>query len=222
MLYTFLRDSLRFFAQNWLPLTLISVGLGIVFESLVAVVQQPYTDDQFPVEAYIIQWLGGVWTSAALILYVSEALGERYLSPRNAITGALPWLLPLAAVQFLSGLAIGLGMLLLIVPGIYFAVRLALSGFYLILDRQPIIEALRQSWIQSSGYGWTLFGGYALIYGALILGMQALAVLLGIGTESYSLGNAVLGVLFKPVSALALVFGFRVFTDAQNSRKART
>lgn len=219
MLYTFLTDSLQFFRQHLVPLILISAGLGIATEALVLVLLPFASGSGFPWPVYLVQWIGGVWTSAAVILYLSEALAGRYLAPGKAITGAIPWLLPLAGVQALSGLAIAAG-LILIVPGVYFAVKLALAGFYLLLDRQPVFEALRQAWRGSTGYGWTIFGGYALIYGVMLLGVQMLAVALGVSAESYGVVDSAISVLFKPVGALALVFGFRVFTEIRKPTAA--
>lgn len=221
MLYTFLRDSLRFFLQHLVPLCIITVGLGVLFEGLMLVLMPMYNTQQFPWALYLLQWIGGVWTAAAVILYASAALDKRELSPTAAISGGLYWVLPLAGVQALSSIAIFSGLMLFIIPGIYFAVRFALAGFYLMLDRQPIIESLRQAWVQSTGYGWTILGGYALIYGVLFLGVQLVSVLVGVGIENYGFANALIALVFKPINALALVFGFRVFTDARNTQKGQ-
>jgi uncharacterized membrane protein len=52
---------------------------------------------------------------------------------------------------------IGLGIVMLIVPGIIFACRLAFVP-YLVIDRQmDVMEALRVSWDMTRGYGWQIF-----------------------------------------------------------------
>lgn len=218
MLYTFLRDTMRFFGNHWLPLVIITVGLGVLFEGATLVLMPAMAGMEFPWPIWLLQWIGGVWSSAALILYLDRALNKEYLPPRQAIVQGLAWVPMLAAVQFLTGIIVGLG-LILIIPGIYFGVRLVLAGFFLILDRQPVLDAMRLAWTRSVGYGWTIFGGYALIYGGLLLVSQVL--LAGVDVEAadggYGLGMVVLNLVFKPVGALAMVFGFRVYTDSQQS-----
>ncbi|GGX68260.1 hypothetical protein [Saccharospirillum salsuginis] len=218
MLYTFLRDTVRFFGNHWLPLVLITVGLGVLFEGATLVLMPAMAGMEFPWPIWLLQWVGGVWSSAAVILYLDRAIKKEYLPPRQAVLQALAWVPMLATVQFLTGIVVGLG-LILIVPGLYFGVRLVLASFFLILDRQPVLDSMRTAWTRSVGYGWTIFGGYALIYGALILVSQVLFIGGDVeaGNTGYGLGTVLLNLLFKPVGALALVFGFRVYTDSQQS-----
>jgi len=52
---------------------------------------------------------------------------------------------------------VGLGMVMLIVPGIIFACRLAFVP-YLVVDRKmDVMEALRVSWDMTRGHGWQIF-----------------------------------------------------------------
>jgi len=66
---------------------------------------------------------------------------------------------------------IGLGFLMLIVPGIIFACRLAFVN-YLIIDRKmEAIEALKASWAMTRGHGWTIFGMALLAFLIIIAGL---------------------------------------------------
>ncbi|WP_028671323.1 hypothetical protein [Saccharospirillum impatiens] len=213
MLYTFLKDSAQFFRQHFIALTLITMGLGLVFELLFALLRGAFVDMPYAWPLLLMQWVGGVWATAAVVLYVRSSLNNQYLPPKDAITQALPWVLPLAGVQLLTGLAVGLG-LLLIVPGIYFGVKLVLATFYLIDGREPIPDALRKAWIGSTGYGWIIFGGYALIYGLLLLLSQVIIGSLNL-TAGYGPVNFIVALIFKPVGAFALVFGYRIYSEAR-------
>ncbi len=217
MLYTFLRDTLRFFGNHWVPLVVITVGLGAVFEVGTLVIMST-SDSQFPWPAWVMQWLGSIWAMAAVILYLDAALRKQYLTPGKAISQGLVWVPMLAILQLVVGLAVGVGIFLLIVPGIYFAVKLVLAGYFLVLDRQSLPESLKLAWTRSDGYGWTLFGGYALIYGVMILVTQIAFFAIGVSEPGeYGLDTVLLNLLFKPVAALAMVFGFRIYTDSQQS-----
>ena len=52
---------------------------------------------------------------------------------------------------------VGLGIIMLIVPGIIFACRLAFVP-YLVVDREmDVMDALRVSWDMTRGPGWQIF-----------------------------------------------------------------
>ena len=55
------------------------------------------------------------------------------------------------------GVIVGLGVVMLIVPGIIFACRLAFVP-YLVIDREmDVMDALRVSWDMTRGHGWQIF-----------------------------------------------------------------
>lgn len=55
------------------------------------------------------------------------------------------------------GVIVGLGIVMLVVPGIIFACRLAFVQ-YLVVDREmDVMDALRVSWDMTKGYGWQIF-----------------------------------------------------------------
>ena len=76
----------------------------------------------------------------------------------------------------LMWLAIVAGLILLVVPGIIIACRLAFVS-YLIIDRKmEAIEALRTSWAMTRGHGWTIFAMSLLVIPIVIGGLIALLV----------------------------------------------
>lgn len=220
MLYSFLRDTLRFFGHHWIPLTVITASLGLVFELLIMLSWSTTTsgdESSFPWLSFLLQWLGSLWSTAAVILYLDHALGGQYLAPVAAWKKALAFVLPLAGLQLLVTLVISVGFVFLIVPGVYLGVRLALSSYYLVLDRQPIITAMTSSWRGSKGYGWTLLGGYLLVHGVIMLLVQTLTYSLTSETDGYGLMTVFIGVLSQPLTALVTIFGFRVYSDSRQS-----
>ncbi len=61
------------------------------------------------------------------------------------------------AANVVVGIIVGVGILMLIVPGIIFAVRLAFVP-YLVIDREmELTEALNKSWEMTRGYGGQIF-----------------------------------------------------------------
>jgi uncharacterized membrane protein len=59
--------------------------------------------------------------------------------------------------NLLVGVIIFIGIVLLIIPGIYFACKLAFTP-YLVVDRKmEVIAAVKASWRMTDGYGWKVF-----------------------------------------------------------------
>jgi hypothetical protein len=91
---------------------------------------------------------------------------------------------------------VGIGFLLLIVPGIIFACRLSFVT-YLVMDKglDPV-AAIEKSWFMTRGHGWRIFGMYLLALVLILLGFVLLIVpglfaLLWTGAAFASLYHAV-------------------------------
>ena len=71
----------------------------------------------------------------------------------------------------LVAIIVGIGIVMLIVPGIIFACRLAFVP-YLVIDRNmEAMEALKTSWNMTKDYGWKIFGIGILAIPIVILGL---------------------------------------------------
>jgi membrane-anchored glycerophosphoryl diester phosphodiesterase (GDPDase) len=80
------------------------------------------------------------------------------------------------AANVVVGLIVGIGLIMLIVPGIIFACRLAFVP-YLVIDREmELTEALNESWQMTKGYGGQIFLMGVLAFFIAILGLIALLV----------------------------------------------
>ncbi|MEN8228308.1 MAG: YciC family protein [Bacteroidota bacterium] len=74
------------------------------------------------------------------------------------------------------GVIVGLGIVMLIVPGIIFACRLAFVP-YLVVDKEmDVMDALRVSWDMTRGYGWQIFFMGFLAIWVVIAGLICLFV----------------------------------------------
>ncbi len=101
------------------------------------------------------------------------------------------------AASILVGLAVGIGFVLLIVPGLIAAVLFMFTTFIVIDRGLGPIEAMKESMRIGSGHRWTLLGLIAVLMLIVIAGLLALFV----------------GVLVAmPVSTLAFVHAYRVLS----------
>ena len=110
----------------------------------------------------------------------------------------------LFAATVVAGVVAGVGLLLLVVPGVYLAVKFALAGPAIVADEQGPLDGLRTSWRQTDGQFGTVFG--LLILGGLSFILVGLLPLVG---ELL----AVVGVL--PVVSLALA---ALYLDSENQK----
>ncbi len=92
------------------------------------------------------------------------------------------------------GVAVAAGLVLLIIPGIYVAVRLQFYGFLIVDQRVGPIESLQKSWEITDGRVWSL-----LWLDLILVGINLLGVLL-----------FVVGLFVTvPISTLALAYVYR-------------
>lgn len=130
--------------------------------------------------AMVLQWLVMGCVTRATVAY---SQGER-ASIGDCLSVTIPRLLPIFAVSILSALGMGLGFLLLIVPGIILACMWAVIVPVTLAEKSGVIEAFGRSAALTKGARWKILGllilvsliawGIALVAGlisALALGM---------------------------------------------------
>jgi uncharacterized membrane protein len=76
----------------------------------------------------------------------------------------------------LVSIIVGIGIVLLIVPGIIFACRLAFVGYLVMDQKMEAIEAVKKSWEMTRGYSWTIFGMSVMSIFIAIAGLICLGV----------------------------------------------
>jgi hypothetical protein len=160
-------DSLRVFGRNAptflgvaaaivVPVELIVSGIGL--EQLTAAY-----DRSPPVEEQVIRTAVSFLVTAPLItatcIYALRdlAAGERPRAGR-AITSGLEAFTPLFLAIVLAGLGIALGLLLLIVPGVYVAVRWYFVPQAVVLENARAAGALTASGEAVQGFWWRTLG----------------------------------------------------------------
>ena len=104
---------------------------------------------------------------------------------------------------FVASIAVAMGLVLLVVPGIIMLLRLMFLGFVIVDEQVGPIDALQRSWDITRGYTMDLFLFFILLVGINLLG----AACLGVGL-----------LVSVPVSYLAMAFMYRELkprTEAQ-------
>lgn len=143
----------------------------------------------------------------ATIFYMQSIVDSRAITTLQAWGWGLQNWGRLFFTFLLSALAISMGLMLLVVPGLYIAVRLGLANQVCLLERKSPIEAMKLSWAGTADLFWTLAKGLAIIYGLLFVGELLLAPVVE--------GNAILGFVGSAALDFLNVFGaiytFRIY-----------
>ncbi len=98
--------------------------------------------------------------------------------------------------NILVAVIIGIGMALLVVPGIVFACKLAFTPYLIVDRRMEAIEAVKESWRMTRGYAGRVFligllGIPIFIAGAICMGVGIIAATMWIGLAFASLYHVV-------------------------------
>jgi hypothetical protein len=155
----YLRNFLTVFAIGLavvLPVQLIVSGIGL--EELTSGYRESDNEAELLIPL-IVSYLVVAPLIAAATIHVLQRLaeGERPHAGRS-IQAGLDVFAPVFIAVLLSGAGIALGLVLLIVPGIYVAVRWYFVAQSVVIDGGRSAEALRGSWRLTDGYWFRTLG----------------------------------------------------------------
>lgn len=147
--------------------------------------------------------------SAVLSVVGTYLLLTRLLAARGRFEPGSTRFWHYLGMAILSAIAIGLGFLLLIVPGVILLVRWSASSGFLIGSRQGVTTSLGSSWAATKGHGWSIFLASIVLLAALVV-----ALVIG-GAIGELAGDQVGGVLSAFIEAatggLFAAFGIAVY-----------
>jgi hypothetical protein len=122
-------------------------------------------------------------------------------------------------VAVLVGLAVGIGFILLIIPGIIFLTFLAVSIPALVIENRRGTDAMKRSWNLVSGNFWHVLG---VIVVAFLITAVVSSVLRAIGGSNWFVAwifNAIAQIITAPFSALVSVL---LYLDLRARKEALT
>ncbi len=169
-------------------LALAGGNIGILLGSFVSVVA-----------AFVLQ--------ATLVKAVQDVRdGRADLSISQTVNQALPYLGAVAGASILAGLAITIGLLLIIVPGLFLITIWAVIVPVIVIERSGALASFGRSRQLVRGHGWHVFGTLVLVYIIMlvvniVLGLvfSALPHVLGDG-----LSSVISGTLISPFLAIVV------------------
>lgn len=152
--------------------------------------------------AIIINFLVYVLAQAGVMLAIypnskSPSSGEPRSIPK-VLVGALGLLFPLLVLDVCYGLVVGIGLLLLIIPGVWLLVKYAFAPLLLVVEDESSFGALGRSSVLVKGRWFAVFWRWLVIFLFTVIPMMILPRMLGL------LGSVVGSLFFAPFYSCAL------------------
>ncbi len=187
----------------WLYL-FVSIVDGLIGERLVLE----------PIEL-VVATIAGTLYQGMVVGVVRDAKGSgREASVGILMKSVMPVILPLIGVGLLSGLAIGIGLVLLIFPGLIFLTIWAVVAPVVVVERTGVIPAFGRSRTLVRGNGLAVFRVIAVAFTiALVAGLvlTAIAAAIADGPLIRIVFSAIASTFTAPIGALvATVLYFRL------------
>jgi hypothetical protein len=173
----------------------------------------------------ILQAIGGVVLAilSSMVLLAGQALyvgfvvklvedvrdGRRDLTMGDLFSAAAPSILPLIGFGILFGIGVGIGLILLIVPGLILITLWAVGAPAIVAEGAGPIEAFGRSYRLVKGNGWSVFGALLVTLIIVVLvRIVLLAIASGIGDGAVVVAVILAGALTAPIFALAVTVMF--------------
>ena len=223
-------DALRLTRTHWVAL----VAIAGVFNFLPVLLVNHFVPwpepapEVEPAVALAIMWTffreNLLWfvLQSFVIMMGSAAMLRLVFARGVTVGGALLFgamLLPVYSIMLLiTNLAVIIGLLLLLVPGLYVCGRLFPAGAVMVAeDRRNPIETIRRTWALTEGHGWLVLGLYILVAlagGILLFAVEKLTGIVFILAAGQELGRflteIVLALLTAALATLITMLGAAV------------
>ncbi len=163
------KKNIRFF----LVVLLIVFGISFLFSTL---------DSSFSEEAVMPRFITGIlsWVVSSItsigLIKISLNFVEKKESKYTDLFTYYDRTVNYMAGSILYGLIIVAGLILLVVPAIYWGVRLQFYSYLVTEKNLGPIQALKGSWNMTADHTWQLFVYGLIVMGINILGMLALFI----------------------------------------------
>ncbi|MBH9537044.1 glycerophosphoryl diester phosphodiesterase membrane domain-containing protein [Novosphingopyxis sp. YJ-S2-01] len=115
----------------------------------------------------------------SIALYVIFLRGQQTIG--EALATAVKLFIPFLLLGILTAIAVGIGFILLIIPGIYLAIKFTLGGTVIAAeDVKNPIEAMKRSWQLTKGNSLRIFFFLLIIFIVGIIALAAIGAVIGI------------------------------------------
>jgi hypothetical protein len=185
-------------AQVW-----VLIPAAVAVFAIVAIARLAFTGGAVVLVSLLALVLGTFYQGMVVELVGDVQDGRRDSSVGQLFRGVAPIVLPLVALSLMLGLAVGVGLVLVIVPGLYLMTIWAVAAPSLVIERQGVMAAFRRSRELVRGHGWQVFGVILVVIGlTLVVGILVVVLASGLGNGGVAVVQWAADVIVSPFTAL--------------------
>lgn len=169
----------------------------------------------------IIELVAAFLLQATLVKAVQDIRdGRADLSISETVSAAVPYLWPVAVASVLAGIAITIGLVLLIVPGLILITIWAVIIPVIVLERSGPLAAFGRSQQLVRGHGWHVFGTLVLVFVIMIVVNIVLALVFAVLPLLWrnGLSAVISGTLIAPYLALVVTLIYYRLSGADSGQ----
>lgn len=217
----YLIESWELFKSKWVVLVLIQVfaALAIILSSSVLGVENFFQQEFKP--SLEIFWKSG-WVLLGLVFSIAIqtwaigasilAIKEKKVDFNQAFNAGFIYFLSFLLAGLVNTLAVILGLLLLIVPGVILAVWFSLYSYLIVVERVGPMESLKKSREMVRGHFWDVTNRWGVI---ILLSFLArlVAASLNVSAGGISVTDLLLELILTPFT---LIYGFLIYQDLKS------
>ena len=188
----------NFFAFITLALVLVGAPrFGIMYLQSTLLDERPDLASWAPLAGGLVSLVTTYILQGALTRASVDDLSKKGVSIGAALGDGLRYFFPLFIVALLVGLGTLIGLILLVIPGLFLMVRWAVSAPAALIEREGPTHSIGRSAELTEGHRWAIFG-LVLLY---VVFAYAIGIGLGIALAAMGgLGSTAAGVMTKDMS----------------------
>jgi len=184
----------------------VLIGSAVVIFGVIGIINAFLYDEGGIIFSIIIQILNLLGTAifTGMVVKVVQAERQGQVTSVGEMFESVSGVLGILIVNgILKSIAIGIGLFLLIIPGIFLAVIWAVTAPAIVVERAGIIDAFSRSWELVQGNFWPVLGAYVLGF-LIVVGVSIVASAIGIAIGFVGLVILIIiaGIITAPVLAL--------------------
>ena len=161
--------------------------------------------------AIVVSIVAAFVLQATLIKAVDDVRdGRADLSLSDTVDAARPYVGRVAGASIIAGVAILIGLILVIIPGLFLLTIWCLIVPVIVLENVGVSQSFGRSQQLVKGYGWHVFGTLVLAFVLLIaVNIVIVAILSALPQElANAISSIVSGTLVSPFLAIVLTMGY--------------
>jgi hypothetical protein len=181
----------------------VLIPAAIVLFAIVAIARLILTGGAAGLVSLVALVLGTFYQGMVVELVGDVQDGRLDSSVGQLFRSVAPIVLPLIGLSILLAIGVGIGFILIIVPGLFLLTIWSVAAPSLVIERKGVFAAFGRSRELVRGHGWQVFGVILVVIGlSIVVGIIAAIVASSLGTVGVAVVQWVLDVLLAPFTAL--------------------